>query len=1769
MGVRHLWLRAGGSSIVSYSEFLQAHQGLRRRPRQRINRRMRTVMEALERRLLLTTFTVNNLADDNRSGSLRWAVEQAMSAGGSNTIDFSGSLSGTIDLLNAPSHLGPLVFNSGTNTTINGSFSVIIRGNDDSTVFDINSGATVTLSGVTTQGGNYFGPISAGDIYNDGTLNVVGSTITGVANANFHTIEVPAGTLEGDGGAIFNDSGGILNISGGTAITGTAELGGGIYNFGGAVTIDSSDITGTAETGGGIDNAGGGTVTITNSTVDGCTADISGGGISNDANGTVNISNTDVSDNAATYWGGGIANNSNATLILNNDTIDTNTASGGAGILNFTGAIINATDTDISDNTASITGEFEGNPFGGGIYNFEGTVNFGGTMTGNTAPSGGGIYNLGGTVTLNGASLTSNTSGEGGGVDNNNDGSSRETSHLVVENSTISENSVSTSATDSIAAGGGIYSNSGSVHIISSTLDSNSVNASASESEGGGLYSSGDTIQISFSTISNNTSTSSEATTATMLDPNPGPTRYAFGGGIYSTGDHETMVNSTIVDNAASDMATFGDSQGGGIWSGGTTTLTNCTLDGNTATGSDPDFSDGEGMLITGNNTSLYNTIAHNIIGHVDQDLAGGQAPSSFNLITTRLTDNGFNNAGGMVNGVNNNIVGSDANLGPLQNNGGPTDTEALLVGSPAIDAGSNALALGISGSALTTDQRGGGFPRIVNGTVDIGAYEFSTNSSGGFGSTSGVSSSVSAGAGPSASGGGTVPGTVLPTLVSLGSVAAPGVTPGSNNTGVPYTPQQLAAAYGFDLVSFNGTVGTGAGQTVAIVDAFDDANLLSDANTFSSTFNLPIFNNGGPTLTVLNQQGAPTPLPADSGPPPTGEQLLWLEEESLDVEWVHAIAPQANIVVFEANSSSDSDLMAAVTSAENFSDVSVISMSWGGAETTDDLTSNPVFTTPFGHTPITFLASTGDDAAPALEYPATSPNVVAVGGTRLNINNDGSYGTESAWDGGGGGVSPYEPQPSYQTGNVNGVSNSFRAGPDISSDADPNTGVYVFYSTGSNATSNLETNWIQVGGTSLAAPTMGGMIAVADQGRVINGLQPLDGPTQTLPMLYAAPSSDFNDITLGDNGYQASSGFDLATGLGTPIADKLVPYLAGFSSSSPELVFATQPAIETAGQTQNDIVVDVTDGNGNIITNFNSDVTISLGTGPGTLSGTKTVQAVDGVANFGNLSLSTVGVYTLLVNAGNIPAAYSDSFNVIPGPSAKLVFAQEPTNTADTVADSPAITVRAEDAFGNFVTNDSSSVTLAISQGTTGAVLGGTLTEPLVNGVATFNNVSINLVGAYELTASDGSLTNAVSTQFQISKGTLASLGFSVEPTTTAAGSDITPGIQVTLDDGGGNPVGGFTIEVTLSVASGPGGIAGTLSELTQNGVATFSDISFNTAGSYTLEASAVGPNGPVSGTSASFNIIANAGSGLGTKLGFVDEPTNTNAGGTIGPAVTVDVEDAFGNLITSDNSTVTLSLAGGGVLGGTVSAAAVNGVATFTNLSPQAAGTQELRATDGSDTAGTSSSFTVTAGAATQIGFASEPTGAWVNSPMSPGVSVGVEDAFGNVVTSAPMLITLSVESGPAGGGLGGTLSVTTVNGLASFSNLTLGKAGTYTLLASNNTFGTAVSDSITAIAPPTQRYLLNGIPIGPKQLAAQQQTTASHLPPASTVLESEPTPSATATPFDAVAAPIIAEQSIQPSADEESLSQTPFATIAAPDALNSLNQNRATRKRLIQDW
>ena len=365
-----------------------------------------------------------------------------------------------------------------------------------------------------------------------------------------------------------------------------------------------------------------------------------------------------------------------------------------------------------------------------------------------------------------------------------------------------------------------------------------------------------------------------------------------------------------------------------------------------------------------------------------------------------------------------------------------------------------------------------------------------------------------------------------------------------ASGTGQPagFSPSQIRHAYGFDQITFNnGTVqGDGTGQTIAIIDAYDDPNIASNLATFDAMYSLP----APPSFTKVNETGGTSY--------PTADQS-WALEISLDVEWAHAIAPGANILLVEASTSGLGDLITAVDYARHQTGVATVSMSWGSDEFSAESLYDSYLTTPSGHSGITFVASSGDSGSSgAPEYVSVSPNVLAVGATALTTDSLGTYQSETGWSGSGGGISLYESQPGYQKGVVTQTS-TMRAVPDVAYDG-ASTSPYAVYD------SYNATGWIQVYGTSAGAPQWAALVAIADQGLALAGKGSLDGPAQTLPQLYQLPSSDFHDITTGSNGaYSAGPGYDLVTGLGSPQANLIVAALVGSGSTS-----GTPPTVVT-----------------------------------------------------------------------------------------------------------------------------------------------------------------------------------------------------------------------------------------------------------------------------------------------------------------------------------------------------------------------------------------------------------------------------------------------------------------------------------------------------------------------------------------------------------------------------------------------------------------------------
>jgi len=337
-------------------------------------------------------------------------------------------------------------------------------------------------------------------------------------------------------------------------------------------------------------------------------------------------------------------------------------------------------------------------------------------------------------------------------------------------------------------------------------------------------------------------------------------------------------------------------------------------------------------------------------------------------------------------------------------------------------------------------------------------------------------------------------------------------------------SPARIRKAYGFASIT-----NQGAGQTIGIVDAFDDPNIAADFNHFNSTFGLA-------TCTTTN--GCFKKVYASGSKPATNAG--WALEIALDVEWAHVIAPKAKIVLVEASNNTLLSLLHAVDIAVQ-QGASVVSMSWGGNEFSTERN----YDFHFAINNVTFTVSSGDNGF-GNEWPSSSTGVVAVGGTRLSVDSTGNYISESGWSGSGGGLSKYELEPSYQSSfPIPRDSTGKRAVPDVAYDSSPSTGVPVY----DTVSLNGEKGWFQVGGTSAAAPQWAGLFAIVNSMRHAAGKATLSHTNNSLYAIAKSNYGNYHDIHSGSSGTCGSlcnsvTGYDTVTGIGSPRANLLIPAL-------------------------------------------------------------------------------------------------------------------------------------------------------------------------------------------------------------------------------------------------------------------------------------------------------------------------------------------------------------------------------------------------------------------------------------------------------------------------------------------------------------------------------------------------------------------------------------------------------------------------------------------------
>jgi hypothetical protein len=485
----------------------------------------------------------------------------------------------------------------------------------------------------------------------------------------------------------------------------------------------------------------------------------------------------------------------------------------------------------------------------------------------------------------------------------------------------------------------------------------------------------------------------------------------------------------------------------------------------------------------------------------------------------------------------------------------------------------------------------------------------------------------------------------------AAGGLAAPMATTSVVST---YSPAQIRAAYGLPALPAAGTALTlaqaaqlGAGQTIYIVDAMHDPNAAAELAAFNQKFGLPACT----TKTIGASSSLPLPAASTSAcefsvvyNTASGTMTStapafdsgWATEITLDVQWAHATAPLARIVLIEAADASLNSLLGAVKLA-NAMGPGVVSMSFGANE--GNWTASVDST--FAGTGMTYLAATGDSGA-AVSWPAVSPNVVAVGGTSLTYTGTGAR-SETGWSGTGGGTSLYTPTPSYQTSAVPGLGSvAHRTVADVAFNADPSTGQYVAVVSPGTTTAK----WLSVGGTSLSTPQWAGLIAVANATRLQAAKPALGAPhavlygqIATVPGTY---SSAFADITKGSDGScatcSAHAGYDTLTGLGTPNVASLLTSLsnAGTVAKAPTV---TAAAISGKVGTALSFTVSVTASNPVTYSLVGAPSGMTINTAGGVTWATPVAgtYAVTVVAKDTKTGLSGQAVYTVSIAA--IPA--------------------------------------------------------------------------------------------------------------------------------------------------------------------------------------------------------------------------------------------------------------------------------------------------------------------------------------------------------------------------------------------------------------------------------------------------------------------------------------------------------------------------------------------------
>jgi len=568
-----------------------------------------------------------------------------------------------------------------------------------------------------------------------------------------------------------------------------------------------------------------------------------------------------------------------------------------------------------------------------------------------------------------------------------------------------------------------------------------------------------------------------------------------------------------------------------------------------------------------------------------------------------------------------------------------------------------------------------------------------------------------------------------------------------------------------------------------------------------------------------------------------------------------------------------------------------------------------------------------------------------------------------------------------------------------------------------------------------------------------------------------------FGGLTL-DN---AGIGYTLqatSTGLTPGTTDPFDVAPVGVAS---QLVVATPPPITVTVGTGFGLVVKAEDGSGNVDTSFSADVTIALpaGLSGATLGGTVTVAADHGVATFTGLTLAPPGLYQLTASSTGLPSITTTTFAVTPAPATQLVGFP---STGVVLSGTPfSLIVNAEDGQGNVDPSFHGSITLTLQDNPGGATLGGTLVATAVDGTATFTGLTLDKTGSgFTLQASTTGLPTWISTPFDVVSGMVVVT--TQPPSTTTVGTHF--GLIAKVENASGLVLTSFQGSVGLVLNNFLGDLTGatlggTVMATVSHGVATFTNLTVNQLGLYSLSLSGTG----LAGTETNTFTVTGA---KATQLAVTVPPPSTVTVGT-GFEVDVTAEDAHGNLDPNFTGSVTIALAnnpGGASLGGTRTAHASGGVATFTGLTlNQLANSYTLRVSSTGLTAATTAAVNVTAaGVAAKLVVTTPPPGS-VTAGDAFGFAVTAEDSSGNVDTSFSGNVTVAVNDGT----LNGTVTVAASQGVATFSGLSLDTASVYQLSATSGAL-VAATAALTVNAKAATKLIASA----PSSVVANQPFT-----------------------------------------------------------------------------